>query len=133
MKCPVDDSPMIVVERKKIELDYCPECKGIWFDSGELELLPEALGIDVQLPELSSFPKISTSEKPRKSPRTRKKMDKINMGSDDHPIVIDRDPLGLGLWFDMGELTEVFERFMNSAEDSGKNQIIRFLGETIKH
>ena len=36
MNCPVDKSPMLVVEHKKIELDYCPSCHGVWFDGGEL-------------------------------------------------------------------------------------------------
>ena len=39
MICPVCKKPMIVVEHQKIELDYCPSCEGVWFDSGELELL----------------------------------------------------------------------------------------------
>ena len=39
MKCPIDKSDMIVVEHEKIELDYCLRCSGVWFDSGELELL----------------------------------------------------------------------------------------------
>ena len=45
MKCPVCRVPTYVVEFDKIELDLCPDCQGIWFDAGELELLlgtPEA-------------------------------------------------------------------------------------------
>ena len=42
MRCPVDKSDMIVVEHQKIELDYCLKCSGVWFDSGELDLLVSA-------------------------------------------------------------------------------------------
>jgi len=39
MRCPVCDVPTYVVEYEKIELDLCPDCRGMWFDHGELELL----------------------------------------------------------------------------------------------
>ena len=39
MKCPVCKNMMIVVEHEHIELDYCPDCAGVWFDAGELDLL----------------------------------------------------------------------------------------------
>ena len=39
MKCPVTNTPLIVVERDKIELDYSPAVKGIWFDAGESDWL----------------------------------------------------------------------------------------------
>ncbi|MEJ2494849.1 MAG: zf-TFIIB domain-containing protein [Ignavibacteriaceae bacterium] len=41
MICPVSNEPMIVLELNEIEIDYCPDCKGIWLDGGELELLIE--------------------------------------------------------------------------------------------
>ena len=50
MDCPSCSEPLIVVEREGIELDYCPKCKGLWFDADELELLNEALGLDAALP-----------------------------------------------------------------------------------
>ena len=38
MKCPVCKDPALVIsERKGIEIDYCPECRGIWLDRGELD------------------------------------------------------------------------------------------------
>lgn len=38
MKCPVCKDPTLVIsERKGIEIDYCPECRGIWLDRGELD------------------------------------------------------------------------------------------------
>jgi Zn-finger nucleic acid-binding protein len=37
MICPACKYDMIVVEYHNIELDYCNNCKGVWFDSGELQ------------------------------------------------------------------------------------------------
>lgn len=36
MICPVCASELKAVERQGVELDYCPSCKGIWLDQGEL-------------------------------------------------------------------------------------------------
>ncbi len=42
MKCPVcKDVTLLMTEKKGIEVDYCPECRGIWLDRGELEKLIE--------------------------------------------------------------------------------------------
>jgi len=46
MICPACKNDMIVVEHEDIELDYCTNCNGVWFDSGELELLLEAAGLE---------------------------------------------------------------------------------------
>ena len=38
MKCPVcKDVTLLMSEKKGVEIDYCPECRGIWLDRGELE------------------------------------------------------------------------------------------------
>lgn len=39
MRCPVDGAGLVISERSNIEIDYCPECRGIWLDYGELEKL----------------------------------------------------------------------------------------------
>ena len=41
MFCPVCKTAMIDVEYEQIELDYCVKCRGVWFDSNELELMFE--------------------------------------------------------------------------------------------
>jgi Zn-finger nucleic acid-binding protein len=46
MICPTCREVMIVVEQDKIELDHCPQCSGVWFDAGELELMLERMGLD---------------------------------------------------------------------------------------
>jgi len=39
MKCPVDDSTLLMSERQGVEIDYCPQCRGVWLDRGELDKL----------------------------------------------------------------------------------------------
>jgi uncharacterized protein len=37
MKCPIDQADLVVTERQGIEIDYCPSCRGVWLDRGELD------------------------------------------------------------------------------------------------
>ncbi|GEK81379.1 TFIIB-type zinc ribbon-containing protein [Agrococcus baldri] len=41
MQCPNDSATLVMSERSGIEIDYCPECRGIWLDRGELDKLIE--------------------------------------------------------------------------------------------
>jgi Zn-finger nucleic acid-binding protein len=37
MRCPIDESTLVMSERNGIEIDYCPQCRGVWLDRGELD------------------------------------------------------------------------------------------------
>ena len=37
MPCPIDQTPLVMSERQGIEIDYCPTCRGVWLDRGELD------------------------------------------------------------------------------------------------
>ncbi|HWC11516.1 MAG TPA: zf-TFIIB domain-containing protein [Acidimicrobiales bacterium] len=37
MNCPVDNEVLQMTERSGVEVDYCPRCRGIWLDRGELD------------------------------------------------------------------------------------------------
>lgn len=39
--CPVDQSVMVISARQGIEIDYCPTCRGVWLDRGELNKIIE--------------------------------------------------------------------------------------------
>ncbi len=39
MHCPVDGATLLLSERQGVEIDYCPECRGVWLDRGELDKL----------------------------------------------------------------------------------------------
>ncbi len=39
MRCPKDGSTLATTRRSGIEIDYCPDCRGVWLDRGELNKL----------------------------------------------------------------------------------------------
>ena len=41
MSCPNDGTPLVMSERQGIEIDYCPTCRGVWLDRGELDKIIE--------------------------------------------------------------------------------------------
>lgn len=41
MKCPICSVNLVMSERQGVEIDYCPECRGVWLDRGELDKIIE--------------------------------------------------------------------------------------------
>ena len=41
MLCPLDRTALVMSERQGIEIDYCPSCRGVWLDRGELDKILE--------------------------------------------------------------------------------------------
>ncbi|MCI5097875.1 MAG: zf-TFIIB domain-containing protein [Rhodobacteraceae bacterium] len=41
MKCPIDGTPLVITDRSGVEIDYCPTCRGVWLDRGELDKIIE--------------------------------------------------------------------------------------------
>ena len=41
MKCPTCNIDLVMSERSGIEIDYCPQCRGVWLDRGELDKIIE--------------------------------------------------------------------------------------------
>lgn len=48
MNCPVCQVPLVLSERQGIEIDYCPKCRGVWLDRGELDKIIERSAQDFQ-------------------------------------------------------------------------------------
>ncbi len=48
MKCPVCNIELQIATRAGIEIDYCPNCRGVWLDRGELDKLIERHGQETQ-------------------------------------------------------------------------------------
>ncbi|WP_322919177.1 TFIIB-type zinc ribbon-containing protein [Nocardioides renjunii] len=46
MKCPNDSTTLVMSERAGVEIDYCPECRGVWLDRGELDKILERAELD---------------------------------------------------------------------------------------
>ncbi|QYZ68618.1 TFIIB-type zinc ribbon-containing protein [Neotabrizicola shimadae] len=51
MKCPVDNETLVMSDRNGVEIDYCPKCRGVWLDRGELDKILERSAAPVVQPE----------------------------------------------------------------------------------
>jgi Zn-finger nucleic acid-binding protein len=50
MSCPVCHVPLTMSERQGVEIDYCPKCRGVWLDRGELDKIIERGARDLAPP-----------------------------------------------------------------------------------
>ena len=118
MKCPVCNIDMIVVEYNQIEVDHCLRCQGVWFDSGELELLLKVRKTG-QSSQINPFglSEAQTTETKRKCPICGKKMKKVLIG-EEPKVLIDSCPENDGLWFDCGEVEQLTSQL--TKETAGK-------------
>ena len=61
MKCPsCKETVLTMSERNGVEIDYCPDCRGVWLDRGELDKI-----IERSLPAVNNVQQESYSEKQR--------------------------------------------------------------------
>ncbi len=136
MKCPLCNTSMIVVERDKIELDYCTTCSGIWFDAGELELLLDDMtgqNTKATLEVMLSRPLTDYEEQTCKCPICRKNLQKIDIGKK-NKLVVDMCKSGHGMWFDGGEVGQLINQLgIKQADDAtAQDRMLFFLADTFK-
>jgi Zn-finger nucleic acid-binding protein len=54
MQCPVDQTVLQMTDRQGVEVDYCPTCRGVWLDRGELDkIIDRSAGITPPPPQRS--------------------------------------------------------------------------------
>ena len=56
MNCPVDGTSLQMTERQGVEIDYCPRCRGVWLDRGELDKVIERASVQERPPEGPFYP-----------------------------------------------------------------------------
>jgi len=120
MNCPACKNSMIILELNQVEIDYCNSCKGIWLDSGELELIFS--NSDQKSVSESFISKSDNQEVGRRCPNCKKKMEKVEF--ENSGIILDRCTNNHGLWFDNGELKSLLKTSFNS-----NNKMIDLLKE----
>jgi Zn-finger nucleic acid-binding protein len=127
---------MIVVEYSNVELDYCLNCHGVWFDSDELELFLKCMNLDTPdllLGHILASTETGTSEKKKKCPICRRKMKKTTIGERPE-ILVDVCPQKDGLWFDGGEVAQLLKELAKKkpAGKEPQQKVIGFLGEVFR-
>ena len=61
MKCPTcTDTALVMSDRQGVEIDYCPQCRGVWLDRGELDKLIERSGAMTPVPA----PRVAAQSQP---------------------------------------------------------------------
>ena len=57
MQCPVDGETLVMADRGGVEIDYCPKCRGVWLDRGELDkIIDRSAGPAVAMPAPAPTP-----------------------------------------------------------------------------
>lgn len=64
MPCPVCTIPLVMSDRQGVEIDYCPQCRGVWLDRGELDKILERSAI-----ETTPQPRAVPSPQPQYAPQ----------------------------------------------------------------
>lgn len=110
MQCPFCKNEMVILELNKVEIDYCTNCKGIWLDAGELELLYHSSDSTV-IDKLFNKSE-NNSELKIRCPICRKKMEKVEFKQTG--IILDKCKNNHGYWFDKDELRSILESEVDS-------------------
>ncbi|KQY51776.1 zf-TFIIB domain-containing protein [Lysobacter sp. Root494] len=61
MKCPACDVTLVMTDRQGIEIDYCPQCRGVWLDRGELDKIIERTSAVAAPPTPSEPPRAAST------------------------------------------------------------------------
>ena len=72
MRCPVDGENLVMSDRNGVEIDYCPKCRGVWLDRGELDkIIDRAAGpvgaAETAPPPRSAAPAPVYQDEPRRT------------------------------------------------------------------
>ncbi len=119
MICPACIDPMIILEYRGTEIDFCLSCQGIWLDQGELEILLDWTDQKLDLSEISGF-----SKSKRRCPRCRKKM--VNGKFPRTAVEVDICRRDGGIWLDRNEILRIAEE--RGTEDTFK-KVRQFFSE----
>ncbi len=139
MICPACHKEMLVMEYRQIELDFCPNSRGLWFDRSELELFMEMSGVSPDVEGEFALEKllqntVNLEGLPRRAcPICGRKMALVDLGSD-RRVIVDICTRHDGIWFDGGELLQLIRRKANASDVSAEvNSVLDYLYDTFKY
>ena len=126
--CPDCGEALVIYELDGVEIDRCLSCGGTWLDAGELELIVERAGADVErlVDAVETARHIRKSK--RRCPRCNTKMRTLAVGDTD-TIELESCARGHGLWLDKGEMRSLILAHAESEEGA----VARFFGDLYRH
>jgi Zn-finger nucleic acid-binding protein len=63
MNCPKCNITLLMTDRQGVEIDYCPQCRGIWLDRGELEkIIDRSLGSGPEMAQPQGVPPLGYND-----------------------------------------------------------------------
>jgi Zn-finger nucleic acid-binding protein len=128
--CPKCDVALVLMEFKDIQVDFCPKCRGIWLDAGELEDLIKRTGAQMGDP-LVEFHAAPVSETKTRGlcPRCDRRMREISKSCGGTvELRLDQCPHGHGLWFDANELKQLMASFPG---ECGTSKTLEYLDDVL--
>ena len=69
MPCPVCAVPLVMSDRQGVEIDYCPQCRGVWLDRGELDKIIERSASDLAPAQAAPPPQQQPGYAPQSHPQ----------------------------------------------------------------
>ena len=73
MKCPNCEETLIMTERQGVEIDYCPKCRGVWLDKGELDKIIEKSQGEIRQQNVDRFDDDDDDDFGRRNPGQRRR------------------------------------------------------------
>lgn len=116
--CPRCFDNLKVHSASGVDVDYCTECHGIWFDASELSA---RLGVKFEFKKLIPFSKVIPSE--INCPVCQESMTCLSIQTSNDPIEIDLCRKCKGIWLDDGEYSAI-RKSLEEIEKKGQNNFI---------
>jgi len=63
MLCPNDQTELVISDRQGVEIDYCPKCRGVWLDRGELDKIIDRTMPSAPAPVAESERRVQTDSR----------------------------------------------------------------------
>jgi Zn-finger nucleic acid-binding protein len=118
MDCPLCRKAMKPIKAGDFSIDECPECRGLWFDKGELEAFKDEVDPDLRFLDFeiwSSQALFNLNEQPLACPRCRSvAMRALKYQEPD--LAVTFCPFCEGVWLNFGDFKDVVEAFRTEAE-----------------